>query len=124
MKVTAIRVDRKKLKEALNRVTESTGKYINRISQDIGYSSSYLSQVMSPSGGVISKSAVFMLERVFGIARDVYVIEDEVQVEMPVQAEEKKDNTLSITLNIDTDKLYQLVFTAAFEAAKKAYKEI
>lgn len=78
---------------------------------ELGYSANYFANVRAR--GKMSKSATILLDRVYGIKESDYVVQDEQEVKVE-----------AISPQIDYDKLYEVIYSAVYQATKMALKEI
>lgn len=103
----SVKVDFKRLHEQL----KQRGMNMSRASKALGFADNYFSAVKS--SGVMPRRTAIMLDRMFGIKEEQYVVGAK---EEP-KAQEKP-------AEIDYDKLYEVVYTAVYQAMKMAWKEM
>ena len=104
-----VKIDKTKLDNELRK----RGLTNTDVSKELGFHNGYISDAMHRERiGVV---VLRMLEVLYNISPDSYVIEDK------KEKIEIVDNELKETINYE--KLYNLVYTAVYEAVKKAWAE-
>ena len=98
---------------------------MEKLSEEIGFSSNYLSAIISSEGGVPPMVSKY-IEKIYGIPLDDYKWTSEEERE----AEYKADNmelVMSRVLEnyeaIDYERLYKVIYSAVYDAVKKAWSE-
>lgn len=103
--------------EKLYKEVKERGFTMSKLCKDLGVNSGYFSN--AKSRGTISNLAVVALESRFGIPRDSYVIKEESSNEV-VEVVKTSDDFFS---EENQRKLYKLVYTAMYNAMKRALSE-
>lgn len=95
-------------------------------SEQMGRTRSYLSKKLSQ--GTFSPTDEMMFDILFNIKRESYELKDE-KAEQVVDAQPAQEvpmvaqpQEITVTLEIDYDKLYKTIYSAVYEAARKAFE--
>lgn len=111
-------VDRERLLKAISKKKLNP----NTLSEDMGFSRTYLTSSVGRDGK-ISKTCALLLESKYGIKYDDYkpiVEEKPVGVVKEVVREVVKD----VNVNIDYDRLYKVIYGAVLDAMNQSKKDI
>lgn len=105
--------------QALAKILKERGLAVTRVSEEIGYHFSNLGRCIKTNQ--MSKNMAMGIELRYGISRDKFVIPEEKpeQMEIEIVAAEGKH-----TDPIDYEKLWKVIYTATYEATKKAWSEV
>ena len=108
-----VRIDGEKLRKAI----ESRGLIMSDASEELGFNRMFISNCRNR--GQMSRYAMVALQSRFGIPTEEYMVKDKPEIikviaEEPVQQPEVK------TEPIDYERLWKVIYTASFEAFKKA----
>lgn len=98
-------------KRGVNMVTVSTA---------IGYEASYISAAIRFNK--IAKSAILLLQTMYNINPDIYVVKEEPKAE-DVKAEVVEVVQHSGLTDDDLEKLYKVIYSAVYKATKRALEE-
>ena len=109
MNYQKVKVDRERLYNSL----KVRGLKAQTISTEMGFSKRYISNSMSR--GYISASAAKLLETMYGIKPDEYEPIKSVTVDNQI-------DTPPLKLDIDYDKLAQVIYDAVYTAVKRAWE--
>ena len=93
--------------ERLRKELRKRGYNLLSAGREMGFSGSYMGNVISR--GAISESGANLLDRVCGIKRESYILQEEQEQEEPQ--------------GFDYNKLYECIYTAVYHAAKKAWED-
>lgn len=112
-------IDCEKLKKELTR----RGLTLAEASREIGRASSYLNH--HTNEGYTNKSTIMILEKMFNLSYDAYKLE--VPEQKPEQLETPEDQLKGqMTFQLPTmtkDEFWKVIYTATYEAMKKAINE-
>lgn len=111
------KVDRKKLKKALN----EKGVAVCEASVEMGYGHSSIHSSLNRSGG-LSRPMLKALETRYGITYDMIKL-DESKPEVKKEAKETVKETASAHLAIDENRLYQIIYSATYHAFRRVLLE-
>lgn len=100
--------------QKLNELIEETGKSISKISRELGHSDGVLR--MAIKRGTLAVSDVVLLESKFKIKRNLYVISQDKEPEAEV-------NTDTVFTDDALNSLYKIIYSAVYNAFKKALEE-
>lgn len=104
-----VKIDKTKLENELRK----RGLTYANVSRELGFHQGYIADAMHRERiGIV---VLRMLEVLYNISPDSYVIEDKKEKIETVDREPKE--------TINYEKLYNLVYTAVYEAVKKAWAE-
>ena len=106
--------------EALRREFRVRNVWLKDASANLGYDPSYLSKASKV--GRISKSAMLLIQAMYNINPDIYVVKEEPKSE-EVKAEVVEVVQHSGLTDDDLQKLYKVIYTAVYEATKRALSE-
>lgn len=116
MRTNQINIDGEKLAEIL----KERGLMATKVSAEIGYHPSAISRCVK--AGHMAKNMAKSIELRYGIACDKFVIPEEKkqpeQASFDLVIDEKKTAD-----PIDYEKLWKVIYTATYEAMKKAWNE-
>ena len=117
-KIPLIRIDRTMFMVALNK----RGLDWKTASERLGHSRKFLWQCYSQ--GYLTQATAVALKNVLGIELDEYKFEEPEPVKIePVAEESVTETAVTAAIEIDYDKLYNLMFTAIYSAIKKFWSE-
>lgn len=86
----------------------------------LGYDASYLSHAVRD--GLIRRSAMLLIQAMYNIDPDIYVVKEEPKVE-EAKAEVVEVVQHSGLTDDDFQKLYKVIYSAVYEATKRALSE-
>lgn len=112
------KIDSEKLNEQLDR----RGLRRSKVSLEIGYASSYISNVINE--GYINKPTMVMLERLYNIKPEEYIFKEPIEEVAEGQAPEAEQAAETPQkIEIDLDIFYQTVYSAVYQAVKMAWMD-
>lgn len=106
--------------EALRLGLKKRGLLGVTVSKAIGYDQTYISHAIR--GNRIAKSAVLLLQTMYNINPDIYVVKEEPKPE-EAKAEVVEVVQHSGFTDDDFQKLYKVIYSAVYEATKRALSE-
>ena len=95
--------------EALRRELKKRGLSMHEVSEEMGFDKQFLNNVTAPSKEKINRTAKNYLEKVYGISLETYAAKTGI-AEIPQQME------FVDFINIDYEKLYQVIKKAMIDA--------
>ncbi len=106
--------------EALRAELKKRGLLGVTVSKAIGYDQTYISHAIRHN--TIAKTAMMLLQTMYNINPDIYVVKEEPKPE-EVKAEVVEVVQHSGLTDDDFQKLYKVIYTAVYEATKRALSE-
>ena len=106
--------------EKLYKEIRERGLTIAKLCNDLGVNSGYFSN--AKYRGSIANLAVVALESRYGIMRDSYVVKEEQETSVQV-IEVMKEKDVDFFSEENMHKFYQVIYSAVYEAVKKAWSE-
>lgn len=117
--INSIKVDSAVLKKEFAK----RGYNCATVAAEIGRSKTYLTKKLKEDVGLISSVDAKLLRAMFNIDQSIYeVAEPVVEAVEEVKEEEKQLPVVVQQLAIDEDKLYKLIYSAVYQAVKKAWE--
>lgn len=106
--------------EALRLELRKRGLLGVTVSKAIGYDQTYISHAIKDNR--VARSAVLLLQTMYNINPDIYVVKEE------PKTEEVKAEVAEVVQHVgltddDFQKLYKVIYTAVYEATKRALSE-
>ena len=105
--------------EKLYKEIRERGLTTVKLCKDLGVNSGYFSN--AKYRGAIANLAVVALESRYGIMRDSYIIKEEDTAVQVVEVVKEKETDFFSEENMQ--KFYQVIYSAVYEAVKKAWSE-
>lgn len=103
--------------ESLRKELKLRGVTLLDASVKIGYDTSYLSKATRDN--LMSKSAILLIQAMFNIDPEIYLIKEDEPVETSV-VEVVQHSGLT---DDDLEKLYKVIYSAVYKATKRALEE-
>lgn len=108
--------------ERLRAELKKRGVNMMTVSTAIGYEASYISAAIRYNK--IAKSAILLLQTMYNINPDIYVVKEEPKAEeVEVKAEVVEVVQHSGLTDDDLEKLYKVIYSAVYKATKRALEE-
>lgn len=104
----------------LQNAIESRGMTMSYASEQLGYNRMFFTNCKCR--GAMNRSAIISLQNRFGIPLDDYKIEEKPEIIKAIE-EPVKEVVEQKVEQIDYERLWKVIYTASFEAFKKALEE-